>query len=1171
MTFRWSATDLSATDIGPSYDIGLATRDGSKLACLDRNLHPVSVDRMAYMLSRFVRSGNIRWASSFSQAFKESTELQEKSQRVQLGTSTAIDREFDQWVQNTQGDWSGGIGQRVYGQQGLTNQFFDGEGLLWPLNDWAPQLGLRGPTQALPAPGVSGPAGADTGTEVVTPGGALTVKQIASVLLSLKANGVPVLVGALGAFTTGTNTAVAPPFGQATTAARTLIAAVDGQRQTLGGSGNLGETGAATSSFNFSGANTDNEVATDATFVVPAGGIYVNSISCYMGGHNAAVNTRFAIWNATTHALIVASSTFSAGKGRSLKTKAITQTFIAAGTVIRIGFWRQQSQDAEWGVAASGTFRYHSNTGSLLEPTTVCVPAYICGKIQAYISYQQLTTSDIVQSNAGAAPGWTKRIEKNSPDGQQQVQWWVKDNCGAGETAPAFAAAAGASPMHARLMEWNNIALASSTDQSGSANNSNLASLTVTNGAQDSIAGDLVLLASRVSLSGSGTAAFTESFNNGATAVDFGDSGGGAATHHGTYSYALVPTGVANWASWANTGIAGGYVEGLGHGYALCYLDDAGTPHWHASFFSGDSSYDVDLGADTGSKQGPLHMHIAGGYLWILFSEYPNANQLSVRMLGCLYGTNSFAQLRNDAITPTTAGSSGFSGLIAASEVGGKMYVAFLQADANQPPGAPSANRNALYVLDYSAGTGVAPSGIAAPAFQFPFLRGFKLVDLCWQGNQLIVSAGDGLNAYIYELASPFSAITSRSVIPGIANALICTVGSTVFINGWTPGPAGVGINRMDLYTLDSGTLTEIPFSPVVPFVDSVTSPQAFGGYAMWAVGYPTPGAADPNQKTITVYAYDVVRSRLFRALTFTDPTWTSSDVFGHDEIALYGVTVRTQAAGATFQSQLGMAMFSGVISSGAVPESAREFYWGVRPITPTPSFTGLLQMGVNIVSGLFDFTAATNKLFRAVLAHFIDGLQAGASSPSVTLNVWFDQDPNRLSSIPDFTLGTGTAPNPLPEQLDLTLFANQVARKLVYQVITENGAGYNGSDGWQNAPKITDVIVQAATGWVYDVVFDISPGVVTNSGAPQDYAYPKQSDPASNDEIDGVVAYNFLKKLWREKGGECTIYLPNGESFPALIQLLEFESPKPAATVSRSDKQTEYQVLAAAKIREDI
>jgi hypothetical protein len=680
-----------------------------------------------------------------------------------------------------------------------------------------------------------------------------------------------------------------------------------------------------------------------------------------------------------------------------------------------------------------------------------------------------------------------------------------------------------------------------------------------------------VIFGSRISLSGAGAASFAEDFNNGAATVDFGDSGASATTtHHASYAYAILPTGLANWASWANTGIAGGYVEGLGHGYAVAYLDDQGPPgHWHATFFSGDTGYDVDLGVNTNSKQGPLHMHIAGGYLWILFSEYPNANQLSVRMLGCLYGSNTFTQLRNDLIAPATAGSSGFGGLIAASEVGGKMYVAFLQLDANAPPGSPAANRNALYVLDYSAGTGSAPSGIAAPAFQFPFLRGFKEVDLCWQGNQLIVAVGDGLAASVYELSAPFTAITTRAVIPGIANALLCSVGSTLFIVGRTPGPAGVGINRMDLYALDGGTLTEINISPIVPFLDSVTSPQAFGGYVMWAVSYPTPGAADPNQKTLTVYAYDVLRSRLFRALTFTDPSWTGSDVFGHDEIGLYGVNARTQAAGATFQSQLGLAMFSGVLS-GSV-ESAREFYWGVRPITPTPAFDGLLQMGVSITSGLFDFTAATNKLFRAVLSHFIDGLQAGASSPSVTLNVWFDQDPNRLSATPDVTLGTGPAPNPLPQQLDLSLFTNQVARKLVYQVISENGAGYNGSDGWQNAPKITDVIIQAATGWVYDFIFDLAPGVVTNSGAPQDYAYQKQSDPAANDEIDPVVAYNFLKKLWREKGGECVLYLPNGETMLALIQLLEFTSPKPAAVVARSDMQTQYQVLANVKIREDI
>src|SRR5256885_2139332 len=120
MTFRFSATDPAANDIGPVYDVGISTRDGSTLSCLDRNGKPQLVSQIAYMLS-IDKQGT----------FEESTELQEKDKLVQLGTGSSMDREWDQWVQNTQGDWSGGLGQRVYNKDGITNQYFDGQGLLW--------------------------------------------------------------------------------------------------------------------------------------------------------------------------------------------------------------------------------------------------------------------------------------------------------------------------------------------------------------------------------------------------------------------------------------------------------------------------------------------------------------------------------------------------------------------------------------------------------------------------------------------------------------------------------------------------------------------------------------------------------------------------------------------------------------------------------------------------------------------------------------------------------------------------------------------------------------------------------------------------------------------------------------------------------------------------------
>jgi hypothetical protein len=1157
-----------APDIGPLYDFGIATRDGLPITVKNKDGKNVQISRLAYMAHADLKT-----------QIKEATELQEKDKLVQLASTALIDREFDQWPQVTQGDWSGGIGQRVFETNGIRTQYWDGEGLLWPTNDWVPQVALRGPVQGLPQGGTASPSAPDSGTQTAAPGGGQSVLQAALIFASLKATGLVAQVGALGAFTQGTNTAVNPAYGQATVAGHCLVAVVTGQRQQLGGSVNLGDTAAPTT-FNFSGNGSDNIIGTNDTFTVPAGGIYANSITCYMGGHTGNVNASFCIWNASTGALLATSGTYALGTGRALRTLNLSaQTFIAAGTVLRIGFWRQQNQDAEWGVTASGSFVFSTNNPNAnTQPSTACGGTYICGNPQFYLSYQQLTVSDIT---CAGGPQWVLAAQQNSPDGYQQTQIWIKPNCNNNEGTPSFTANAGATPMHARVGEWSNIALVTPTDQTAGASNQAQTSITATASAIDNNSGDLVITAGRWSLTGATTAGLTKSFNNNIVTIDGGDSGASSLVQHSAFAFGIVPSGPATFAQFALNGTAGGFIDGLGMGYAATYLDNQ-TPnaHWHACFFAGDQYFDVDIGVNNPVRQGPLHMHIAGGYLWLLFSEFGSTNQLSLRMLGCAYGSNTFVQIRNDLITPTTAGTSGYLGLIAASFVGGHLYVAVLQADADTPPNAPTVNRNLLYVLDYSLGTAAPPTGLAAPVVNWPFERGFKIVDLTWQGNTLFVSVSDGFTSYIYNLSAPFTQVNTVAVIPGIANAFLCSIGSTIFIVAWTG--SAIGINRMALYTLDGGTLQEIPFNPIVSFMDSVTSPVTFGNYAFWAVSYfilpggvipggggsgasdnfpgPGPRLAGPfGQKAVSIYAFDTINSRLFRAITYTDSSWLGSDVFSHDVIGVYGVTTRTQAVGATFQSQLGLALFSGQLSGSR--ETAREFYWGVIPLTPATGISGLLQMGVNLTSGLIDFTAATNKLFRASVSRFIKGLVAGFSAPSVTLNVWLNQDPGQLSTTPDFSANTGTPTVPVTQELDL--FLNQIGRKLVYQVISAGG-GFNGAQGWQNAPKITDMIIQAATGWVFDATLDLSSNARVNAQNVQEYCYQNQG-------FDHVAAYNFLKQLWRQRGGQIILTLPNLDSYNALIQSEEFNSPKPFAASYRSDQQATYQALCTIKIREDL
>lgn len=974
---------FQASDIGPKYDVGLSTRDGSTLNCRDRNGNLVPVSMIAYMCS--VDKGK---------TMKESTELQEKSRLTQLGTSTSIDREFDQWVQNTQGDWSAGSGQRIYGKDSIVNQYFDGEGLLWPLNDYLPQKAMPGPTLPLPANFLNAPLVADSVVTTLASAG-LPVNTTAQALASFKAaTGQQIArVGAIGAFTVGTGGgpgAVTPPYAQPTTAGHLLLGVV---------------------------------------------GCDSNAVAC-------------------------------------------------------------------------------------------------------------------------ATPGWVQAVIAGP---NQDAAIWYKANCGAGEVAPTFTCIGTGTPMVAMVAEFSGVALVAPLDktgalQTGAGVNPN----TVTAAAADSAFGDLIVLANKNVINAAGAETWADVWNNGVTPIRLGDDGPTVQASHFMGAY-----GIGSGANFPFNDIIGGFVNNAGQGYSYIAAT-TGPNQWTLFFQTGDTGYltqIVTVAAHPGFT--PVHIAIGGGFIWVLWSDYPTATNFVIDQYGVVAG--ALQRIRRDNLGNTRDGP--YTGIITATYVANKLYVAIATSGRDSATGTTWANL--LYLLDYSAPG--APPGLGAPfalpssvtaSLTTPGTPAFKFTDLAWSGAILYIGVSDGFNASILSLAAPFTGISETAVLPGLANALLCSVGQELFIVGVSYG-SSTQVNRLDLFVLNGGALEEFgPVNTPVPLLDSITSPITFGGYAIWAVSYTLPGA---SSKTITVYAFDVIRSRLFRALTFTDPSFTGVDVFGHNGVAVFGVTTRTLTAGVTFQAQWGIALFSGLISNAA--ETAREFYWGVVPLTPAPAFNGLLQMGVDIVSGIFDFTASTNKLFRQLVASFVNGLVAGQSTPGVRLNAWFDQDPARLTAAPDFTSSTGVAAVPLPNSLKLP--TNDVARKLVYEVIT-SGGGYNAiAAAWQNAAKLVDVVVQAATGWVWDAVFDLAPGTRDNGNS--DYAYSGQSDPTTNFSIDHVVAYNFMRQLWRLKGGECMISLPNGDTYAALIQLEEFESPKPFAVSARSDQPSSLQEIVTVKIREDI
>lgn len=636
----------------------------------------------------------------------------------------------------------------------------------------------------------------------------------------------------------------------------------------------------------------------------------------------------------------------------------------------------------------------------------------------------------------------------------------------------------------------------------------------------------------------------------------------------------------ADFTSFPYNGMAGGYVNNGGQGYAYVARLTTGASSWYVYFRTADAVYGPLSVVTPPDVLGIVHMSIGAGFIWILWSDYPQTTAFYITQVGIM-GDGTFAVIRNDQTVVAAGRGAVPSGVISAAYVGNQLYVAVAQSSILS--GTLNTWDNQLIVMDYSApgaptGVSVAfPSATVASGLANPGTSPFKFTDLNWQGSNLVISVSDGLNATVLTSAPPFTSVATSAILPGLANALLTSAGQTLFIVAATFG-ANTQVNRMDLFTLSGGTLIEIgPVTTPVAILDSVTSPEAFGGYAIWAVSYTLPGA---TTKTITVYAYDMVRGRLFRALTLDAASFTGSDVFGHDAAAVFGTTTRTFVVGATAQTQWGLALFTGLISANT--ETAREFYWGVQPLTPTPSFNGLLQMGVDLTSGLIDFTAASNKLYRQLLVTFGSGLILNQPTPSITVKVWFDQDPANLTTTPDVTksisgstavtatggaLASSAAGQDLPTQLAVPL--NRIARKIVYEV-TSSGGGITTAGTWQQAPKLVSVAIQVATGWVWDLSADLSPNVKTNSAQTQSYAYDNQSQPGTFN-VDNVVAYNFLRQLWRQKGGQVTLTMPNGDVYPALIQSETFDSPKPLAVSFRSDQKTTYQNVAVLKIREDI
>lgn len=140
--------------------------------------------------------------------------------------------------------------------------------------------------------------------------------------------------------------------------------------------------------------------------------------------------------------------------------------------------------------------------------------------------------------------GWAQ-VTLRGPESGQCEAIWAKPNCGAAEAPPQFTSTGAAGKlMTAQLGEFSGVAIAAPTDRttSGSvAAPANQLTLTLLEALADSAFGDLVVMATRAINAGN-QAAYTDGFNNGASAVQAGSASHSAQTRSSSNSYGIIPT-----------------------------------------------------------------------------------------------------------------------------------------------------------------------------------------------------------------------------------------------------------------------------------------------------------------------------------------------------------------------------------------------------------------------------------------------------------------------------------------------------------------------------------------------------------------------------------------------------------------------------------------------------
>jgi len=585
--------------------------------------------------------------------------------------------------------------------------------------------------------------------------------------------------------------------------------------------------------------------------------------------------------------------------------------------------------------------------------------------------------------------------------------------------------------------------------------------------------------------------------------------------------------------------------ERFGEGFMFAYQDITQSKFFLVTYSNNNRS-----STDISAMGAPNDMVTGGGTTWL-------ASQSALWHFD--FGTLTNLDTFPAGFTFTRTGN------LAVTVVGNRTYVAVAGDDTNS-----TATVRLYDVTNFTADTF---SNTAVTPLQLDNHGDIRQV--LFSGSNLIVVAKYGPEHYLLQYSIVGATWTTLAKLTGYFAVRVVDISGTLFIT--CSSEDGGGQLSISLFLLQGGTLQDIgPLTPPTGLYpgELLSLPASAPPYAIFGF-YAQDAVNDFGGNVFRVlYAYDVEKGKLFHFATLptVEPNPIGSDPTGSVvRLAVY------HGAQRTFQGQLSVVDLGVVLplSINTIPiggdftslPMAQELMFGVTQIGKFgPKARGPLQ----IISSIIDFTSDQAKLYRQGVVKLLTAMYNHPSC-AVQLDVWLDQDPDTLAATPDFSAfldGTGkqvingVTMQVTPGGKRLALPIDTLATKAVYRLTTYGAVVIQGGS-ILDAPKPKSVAIQIATGWVQTLLLDLAPQSQSNGKNVQDiWTYQG---------IDSTAAYNFLRMLWRKRGGECLATFPNGDSGPWLIQDEHFDTPKPFGTPFRADQRATLKYVAAVKLREDI